>query len=207
MATGFHGFHVIIGTIFLTVCLIRAYKGALHAAAAFRLRGGGLVLAFRRRGVAVPVHLHLRLGRLGRELRRLMPTVLPVAARWGGGPCEASWRGNSESSAPPPAAAGPPPHELRSQGGSSRDDRAHPPHAPPSRASARAAATGPCSPASPRFAPKCRACGLDFASFNVGDGPAAFLIFIVGGIVVGLAIVTQVKLRRPGGCMSCSGCR
>ena len=27
MATGFHGFHVIIGTIFLTVCWFRAYKG------------------------------------------------------------------------------------------------------------------------------------------------------------------------------------
>jgi cytochrome c oxidase subunit III len=27
MATGFHGFHVLVGTIFLAVCLIRAYRG------------------------------------------------------------------------------------------------------------------------------------------------------------------------------------
>ncbi len=27
MATGFHGFHVFIGTIFLAVCLVRAYRG------------------------------------------------------------------------------------------------------------------------------------------------------------------------------------
>jgi uncharacterized protein (DUF983 family) len=34
------------------------------------------------------------------------------------------------------------------------------------------------------FADRCCACGLDFTSFNVGDGPAAFLIFIVGTITV-----------------------
>ena len=47
------------------------------------------------------------------------------------------------------------------------------------------------------FAPRCRACGLDFAAFNVGDGPAAFLIFIVGGIVVALAILVQLKAAPP----------
>ena len=33
------------------------------------------------------------------------------------------------------------------------------------------------------FAAKCRGCGLDFVGFNVGDGPAAFLILIVGAIL------------------------
>ena len=47
------------------------------------------------------------------------------------------------------------------------------------------------------FAPKCRACGLDFAAFNVGDGPAAFLIFIVGGLVVGLAMAVELGLSPP----------
>jgi len=41
------------------------------------------------------------------------------------------------------------------------------------------------------FAPKCNACGLDFSSFNVGDGPAAFLIFIVGTITVVAALVVD----------------
>ena len=47
------------------------------------------------------------------------------------------------------------------------------------------------------FAPKCRACGLDYSSFNVGDGPAAFLIFIVGGLVVGLAIWVELRFAPP----------
>ena len=29
MATGFHGFHVLVGTIFLAVCLVRSYRGTL----------------------------------------------------------------------------------------------------------------------------------------------------------------------------------
>ncbi len=48
-----------------------------------------------------------------------------------------------------------------------------------------------------RFSPKCRACGLDFARFNVGDGPAAFLILIVGAIVVGLATWLEVAAGPP----------
>ncbi len=65
MATGFHGFHVIIGTIFLVVCLLRALAGHFTPKRAFRLRGGRLVLALRRRGLAVPVLRHLCLGGWG----------------------------------------------------------------------------------------------------------------------------------------------
>ena len=43
-----------------------------------------------------------------------------------------------------------------------------------------------------RFAPACRACGLDLAAIDVGDGPAAFLILIVGAIVAVAAIVTDL---------------
>ena len=35
------------------------------------------------------------------------------------------------------------------------------------------------------------------AAFNVGDGPAAFLIFIVGGLVVGLAIWVELAFSPP----------
>lgn len=48
-----------------------------------------------------------------------------------------------------------------------------------------------------RFAPKCGACGLDFTVFNVGDGPAAFLILIVGALVVGLAIWVELAAAPP----------
>ena len=47
------------------------------------------------------------------------------------------------------------------------------------------------------FSGKCRACGLDFSSFNVGDGPAAFLIFIVGTITVVGALVVDGAFSPP----------
>ena len=48
-----------------------------------------------------------------------------------------------------------------------------------------------------RFAPKCRSCELDFASYNVGDGPAAFLILIVGAVVVVGALVVDAAFEPP----------
>ncbi len=48
-----------------------------------------------------------------------------------------------------------------------------------------------------KFAPRCRVCGLDYTQFNVGDGPAAFLILIVGALVVGLAVWLQVSVAPP----------
>ena len=42
-----------------------------------------------------------------------------------------------------------------------------------------------------RFAERCAECGLDFTQFNVGDGPAAFLILIVGTILTVLALVVD----------------
>lgn len=47
------------------------------------------------------------------------------------------------------------------------------------------------------FAPRCRNCGLDLSSFNVGDGPAAFLIFIVGTITVVGALVVDGAFSPP----------
>ncbi|MEO7258086.1 MAG: DUF983 domain-containing protein [Luteimonas sp.] len=48
-----------------------------------------------------------------------------------------------------------------------------------------------------RFADTCRGCGLDFASFNVGDGPAAFLILVVGAILTAAAIAVELMFEPP----------
>lgn len=43
----------------------------------------------------------------------------------------------------------------------------------------------------------CRFCGLDTASFDAGDGPAVFVILIVGAIVCGSALFVEVAYQPP----------
>jgi uncharacterized protein (DUF983 family) len=47
------------------------------------------------------------------------------------------------------------------------------------------------------FASRCRNCGLEFDKFNVGDGPAAFLILVVGAIIVVTALVVDGAFAPP----------
>lgn len=46
-------------------------------------------------------------------------------------------------------------------------------------------------------APRCRVCGLDYSFADSGDGPAAFVILIIGFIVVGLAFWMEVNYSPP----------
>ncbi len=48
-----------------------------------------------------------------------------------------------------------------------------------------------------RFAAACRACGLDYGKFNVGDGPAAFLTLIIGAVITGLALWLEIAAHPP----------
>ena len=46
-------------------------------------------------------------------------------------------------------------------------------------------------------APRCQACGLDFSFADAGDGPAVFIMMIVGFIVVGLALFVEFTFSPP----------
>ncbi len=43
----------------------------------------------------------------------------------------------------------------------------------------------------------CPACGLDFSAEDAGDGPAVFVILLLGLIVVGLAAWVELKVEPP----------
>jgi uncharacterized protein (DUF983 family) len=47
------------------------------------------------------------------------------------------------------------------------------------------------------IAPRCTHCGLDYALFDVGDGASVFVILIVGFLVVGGALITEIMWSPP----------
>ncbi len=46
-------------------------------------------------------------------------------------------------------------------------------------------------------ATRCEACGLDLEKADSGDGPAVFIIFILGFLVVPLALLLESQLAPP----------
>jgi uncharacterized protein (DUF983 family) len=48
------------------------------------------------------------------------------------------------------------------------------------------------------FRDECAVCGADFKAADAGDGPAVFVILIVGAIVAPLLIIFQFGLHLPG---------
>jgi uncharacterized protein (DUF983 family) len=43
----------------------------------------------------------------------------------------------------------------------------------------------------------CPRCGADLSGQDSGDGPVAFIVLIVGAVVVGLALVVEVRYGPP----------
>jgi uncharacterized protein (DUF983 family) len=43
----------------------------------------------------------------------------------------------------------------------------------------------------------CEVCGLDLSAQDAGDGPAVFVIFFLGLIVVGLAALVELRYAPP----------
>ena len=47
------------------------------------------------------------------------------------------------------------------------------------------------------IAPACSACGRDFSAADPGDGPAVFVMFAVGALVVPLALILELLAGPP----------
>jgi uncharacterized protein (DUF983 family) len=47
------------------------------------------------------------------------------------------------------------------------------------------------------FRPACEVCGQDFSAFDSADGPAFFVMSIVGVVVVGLALWMEITFEPP----------
>ena len=48
-----------------------------------------------------------------------------------------------------------------------------------------------------KLQPRCERNGLDYSFADSGDGPAVFIMFLAGAIVVGAALVTEILFQPP----------
>lgn len=48
-----------------------------------------------------------------------------------------------------------------------------------------------------KVAPRCSNCGLDYDFADSGDGPAVFVILLIGFVIVGLALWLEVNVGPP----------
>lgn len=48
-----------------------------------------------------------------------------------------------------------------------------------------------------RLAPRCSACGLDYAFADAGDGPAVFVMLIGGAVVLGTGLLMDIAYEPP----------
>lgn len=46
-------------------------------------------------------------------------------------------------------------------------------------------------------APRCAVCGLDLRAHDAGDGPIVFVVFLLGAIVVALAVLVEFTFAPP----------
>ncbi len=46
-------------------------------------------------------------------------------------------------------------------------------------------------------APRCPVCGLDFRAHDAGDGPTVFVVFLLGAVVVALAVTVEFAFAPP----------
>ena len=49
-----------------------------------------------------------------------------------------------------------------------------------------------------KIAPRCAECGADFSAADPGDGPAVFVILIVGALATPLLFILQFGVHAPG---------
>ena len=218
MATGFHGFHVLVGTVFLLVCLIRAYAGHFTPTqhlgfefAAWYWHFVDVVWLF----LFICIYVWFRgAGARGRALMRGLtcykgavgrPPLFFFASPLCGEGALAK-RADEGSVADPHPSRMRFAHRIHPLPQGRGKDMSMTPDQPPTvtQSALRGIACrcprcgkGKLYAGFLNLRPNCEACGLDYAFIDAGDGPAIFIIMLAGAIVVTAALIVEIKYQPP----------